>query len=363
VTAFAIYREHTGAVAKTELAKFGTTLEQGNALATTHAQLPSRMIRSAVIFRDDFQNSHSLDLSWDYEVSMYGGYNNEFQVYTKESKNVYVANDLLYIKPTYTADDSRFSNLYGGHMDMNELYGQCTVSGVDGCHRTGSGNNILPPIMSGKVKSRPSLKYGYVTVRAKIPQGDWLWPAIWMLPKTNHYGGWPRSGEIDIMESRGNSGSYGVGHVSSNLHWGPDSNHNQFQRTKGAQYDGNWHNNFHVWKLEWTPTHLVTYIDDKEIMRVDPGNNFWSFGNLWSQGNNIWGSNKMAPFDQEFYMIFNLAVGGNFFNGNNQAPWNINEGQRASQKKFWEGRNQWQPTWHGDDVALMIDWVEFKSYY
>ena len=56
------------------------------------------------------------------------------------------------------------------------MYGQCTVSGVDGCHRTGSGNNILPPIMSGKVKSRPSLKYGYVTVRAKIPQGDWLWP-------------------------------------------------------------------------------------------------------------------------------------------------------------------------------------------
>ncbi|VDI15769.1 Hypothetical predicted protein, partial [Mytilus galloprovincialis] len=56
--------------------------------------------------------------------------------------------------------------------------------------------------MSGKVTTNAVITYGTVTVRAIIPKGDWLWPAIWMLPRDWHYGGWPRSGEIDIMESR-----------------------------------------------------------------------------------------------------------------------------------------------------------------
>ncbi|GFR79102.1 beta-1,3-glucan-binding protein [Elysia marginata] len=51
--------------------------------------------------------------------------------------------------------------------------------------------------------SKPTIRYGIVEVRARIPRGDWLWPCIWLMPKDNKYGAWPRSGEIDIMESRG----------------------------------------------------------------------------------------------------------------------------------------------------------------
>merc|ERR1719239_482528 len=327
-------------------------------------RLPSRQIRAAVVFRDDFNDDSSISNNWRHVVSMYGGYNGEFQVYTNKKDNVYTSNGMLYIKPTLTIDDPRYdeNSLHSGSMDMNHLFGTCTIHAVSGCHRDGK-DGILPPIMSGRINSVATLKYGTVTIRAKIPKGDWIWPAIWMMPKSSHYGNWPRSGEIDIMESRGNSGSYGTGHVSSTLHWGPDAGHNKFQKTTGSQYDSDWHNNFHEWKLEWTPDHLVTSIDGKQIMHVNPGSNFWNFGGFG--GSNIWGSNKTAPFDQEFYMILNVAVGGTggFFGDSGNKPWSNRNGQRQGQQDFWNKRWDWQSTWHGDNTALIVDWVEFKSFY
>jgi beta-glucanase (GH16 family) len=79
-----------------------------------------------------------------------------------------------------------------------------------------------------------AFKYGRVEVRAKLPKGDWIWPAIWMLPKHNAYGTWPASGEIDIMESRGNGASYPLGGndaFGSTLHWGPYYGMNGFPKT------------------------------------------------------------------------------------------------------------------------------------
>jgi len=61
-------------------------------------------------------------------------------------------------------------------------------------------------------------------IRAKLPKGDWLWPAIWLLPKYNEFGNWPASGEIDLVESRGNDASYSEGGndcFASTLHFGP----------------------------------------------------------------------------------------------------------------------------------------------
>jgi len=137
-------------------------------------QLPSRQIRAAVVFRDDF-NSFDRN-NWDTEVSMYGGMNWEFQVYTNDQKNVFVKNGMLYLQPTFTVDDSRFSSnnyLHTGKMDMATLFGTCTQSANYGCTREGK-YGLLPPVMSGKVKSRPTLRFGTVEVRARIPRGDWL---------------------------------------------------------------------------------------------------------------------------------------------------------------------------------------------
>lgn len=324
-------------------------------------RLPLRQIRGAVAFRDDFNYLNTNN--WKREVSMYGGYNGEFQVYTNDPQNAYTQNGNLYIKPTFTVQDSRFDEnfLHHGIMDMKAIFGECTNNNNYGCHREGK-YGLLPPVMSARMKSVPAIKFGTVEVRARIPKGDWLWPAIWMLPKDSNYGVWPRSGEIDIMESRGNAGSIGVGHVSSTLHWGPDAGQNRFSKTTGSKYAGAWDDNFHTWRLEWTPTHLVTYIDNQQIMYVDPGSNFWNFGGFG--GGNIWGSGgKMAPFDKEFYMILNVAVGGTsgFFSDNMpNKPWQ--NGVAPAVDNFWKGRNSWQSSWNGDKVAMLIDYIEMRYW-
>lgn len=92
--------------------------------------------------------------------------------------------------------------------------------------------------MSGKVTTVKThkIRFGRVEVKAKLPKGNWLWPAIWMMPVYNEYGEWPASGEIDIMESRGNvnypkENGGGVESFSSTMHWGPDFYRNQFLKT------------------------------------------------------------------------------------------------------------------------------------
>lgn len=86
-------------------------------------------------------------------------------------------------------------------------------------------HTIVPPVRSARLTTQgaASIQYGRVEVVAKLPKGDWLWPAIWMMPEDSVYGIWPLSGEIDIMESRGNGRGYKQGgreYFSSTLHWG-----------------------------------------------------------------------------------------------------------------------------------------------
>ena len=82
-----------------------------------------------------------------------------------------------------------------------------------------------------------SFTYGTVETRAKMPKGDWLWPAIWMKPTDNKYGPWPRSGEIDIVEVRGNNNftcvdkPFGRQRAGQTIHWGPSSAGNKFSMT------------------------------------------------------------------------------------------------------------------------------------
>nr|KAI8762747.1 beta-1; 3-glucan-binding protein-like isoform X1 [Biomphalaria glabrata] len=328
-------------------------------------QIPSPRRIRAVLFRDDFNTYNKAN--WHPEVSMYGGYNGEFQVYTNDPKNIFARDGHLYLKPITTVSDSRFNEnfLHTGHMDMRTLFGECTQAGNNGCTRNG-GAEILPPVMSGKVKSAHTMRFGTLEVRAKIPKGDWLWPAIWMLPINDHYGGWPRSGEIDIMESTGNTGPNGIGLVTSTLHWGPSPDQNRFSLTHGEKRSADWHADFHTWRLEWTPDHILTFIDNQQIMSVvPPAGGFWQKGGFG--GNNLWASgSKMAPFDQNFYLMFNVAVGGTsgfFPDGNHYGgvtkPWS--NSSPHPMLDFWNAHNAWLPTWQGDNSALIIDWVEFRT--
>lgn len=158
------------------------------------------------------------------------------------------------------------------------------------------------------------------------------------MPRDNTYGiGWPVSGEIDIIESRGNKNftlsnfEIGSQQVASTLHWGPMSSHNRYLNTTwNKSSEQGFDEDFHIYELLWTPDNITFSVDGEVLGAVAPTEGgFWEMGGFAnSTYDNPWiGGTKMAPFDQEFYLIINLAVGGlGYFpddavNGNGKKPW------------------------------------------
>ncbi|XP_063379340.1 beta-1,3-glucan-binding protein-like [Cydia fagiglandana] len=340
---------------------------------------PATVCSGDLIFSDEF-NEFDLE-KWQHENTLGGGGNWEFQYYSNNRTNSFVHSGNLYIRPSLTAN--QFGNAFLASGTLNIHGGapadQCTNPQWWGCERTGTATNVLNPIKSARVRTVNSFsfRYGRLEVRAKMPAGDWLWPAIWLMPAHNVYGTWPSSGEIDLVESRGNRNMLsnglhiGTQEAGSTLHYGPYPELNGWDRAHWVRRNTNGYNsNFHRYQLEWTPDFLRFSIDDVELGRVTPGNGgFWEYGGF-GQGRDIsnpwrYGS-KMAPFDQKFYIIMNLAVGGTngfFPDGvSNPSPkpwWN---GSPTAMTDFWLAQNAWLPTWNldvndGQDASLQVDYV------
>ncbi|PFH53645.1 glycoside hydrolase family 16 protein [Amanita thiersii Skay4041] len=338
------------------------------------------------------------------EVEMGGFGNGEFEMTTESQNNSFVLNGHLYIAPTLTAESIGFDAIEDGHVynitgcTYNITKGLVTTGGspnnanqssfgmdhtfdINGYTRACSGisnrtlGSIINPVQSARLTTRrsASIKYGRVEVRAKIPTGDWLWPAIWMLPVDNKYGPWPMSGEIDIMEARGNGPAYpkqGSNYVRGSLNWGPTSWINAVSKTfswwtlrRGTYADG-----FHTYALEWDESFMRIYVDTRLHHLLDLRFNvpFWERGdfppvvqngseaviltNPWVNGTTA------APFDQPFYLILSLAVGGTngWFPDGKEKPWL--DGSTTAMADFWRSRNKWLPTWPltADDRSFVM---------
>ncbi|XP_055374593.1 beta-1,3-glucan-binding protein-like isoform X2 [Condylostylus longicornis] len=260
-----------------------------------------------LIFEDNFDN---LDLGkWKQEITLGGGGNWEFQWYVNNKTNAFAKNGLLHIHPTFTSDVFGEDFLSSGVAEIPP--DQCTNPAFNGCKREGTPANIINPIRSARLETSESFnfKYGKLEVRAKIPTGDWLWPAIWLLPKRNFYGTWPTSGEIDLLESRGNRNlilngvNIGVEQFGSTLHYGPDPAHNGWENAhfvRQSQKGRGFNEDFHKYTLLWSPEYFIFSIDDQEIGRIDAGKGFFQRGGFPNNIDNPWiGGSKMAPFDQE----------------------------------------------------------------
>lgn len=113
--------------------------------------------------------------------------NGEFQWYVSDDENSYAQDGNLHIKPTLTADKIGADQVETGFVQLDG----CTDDNPDNCKRQAGGDVIINPIRSARLRTVNSFafKFGRVEVRAKTPLGDWLWPAIWLLPKTWKYGG------------------------------------------------------------------------------------------------------------------------------------------------------------------------------
>ena len=240
--------------------------------------------------------------------------------------NTYATDGKLHMKPTFVSD------IFGEHflstgrvLIPSEM---CTQTGWNGCDQQGAPDSIIKPVKSSRIDTSNSFRYKYGTaeIRAKNPAGDWLWPALWLYPSNETYGGWPASGEIDLMESRGNRELFeadgvtkmGVEQVGSTIHFGPRWDHNAYytaiEHKRRAPGDG-WDRDFHLYKLVWGPTGLQYFYDNELALDVQVGEGFWERGGFQSTDlPNPWvDATLMAPFDQEFFFIFDLAIGGNYF--------------------------------------------------
>ena len=155
------------------------------------------------------------------------------------------------------------------------------------------------------------------------------------------------------MESRGNDPSYPAGgHDSfgSTLHWGPYWGMNAMSKThKDYKNPKSLGEDFHVYGLQWTADRIFTYLDTPSnvVLDVPITTDFWTKGEFPSSMQNPWeGASKSAPFDQEFYLIFNVAVGGTnsyFPDGQGGKPWD--NMSSASVNQFWAARDAWSNSW------------------
>ena len=135
--------------------------------------------------------------------------------------------------------------------------------------------------------------YGRMEMRAKMPLGKGLWPAFWMLPTDQRYGGWAASGEIDIVEYLGDDPE----EVLGTIHYGGPWPNNTFSGTPYRLQSGNFHDEFHVFAIEWEEGEIRWYMDDVH----------YGTKTEW----NSTGGPFPAPFDERFHLLLNMAVGGN----------------------------------------------------
>ncbi|ODN05965.1 Beta-1,3-glucan-binding protein [Orchesella cincta] len=321
-----------------------------------------------IIWQDEFDY---LDRSkWSNEINFNGGGNGEFQIYDDYGENAYVRDGILYMRPTLSLD-----TVFGG--DVEKLYnGNLTLEGCtdeNGCTRQANYPNINQPVVSQRLRTKGafSFRYGHIVVRARMPSGDWTWPAIWMLPEDWKYGSWPASGEIDIVESRGNRNlvnpdgvNIGAEQMGSTLHYGPRWPYNGYWAAHGEKNTATnqgYDRDFHTYEVIWNTEMIQFSVDGTVIKKVEPPTGgFFELGqfpgnevsNPWVNGTNP----KMAPFDENFHFILNLAVGGAYFPNDSTPPppW---KGSSTPFLTFFENRTAWLPTWSGENAAMAVDYI------
>ena len=246
-----------------------------------------------LVWSDEFNGKNLDETKWDCQIgngSLYGidnWGNAEEEYYTKE--NVSVSNGTLKIQAKKEASNGK----------------EYTSSRI----RTFKEDSMIDE----NKKVLFSKKYGKFEARIKLPEGEGLWPAFWLLPNPidNTYGTWAASGELDIMEARGRL----ISEISGTMHYGQVWPDNKY--SGGTFYFEEEDNilDFHVYSLEWEPGELRWYVD---------GELFHEEGSWYARGV---GETKdypfPAPFNEEFYILLNLAVGGNFDGGKSPTEENL----------------------------------------
>lgn len=208
------------------------------------------------VWQDEFDVEGLPDKTkWKYDVGGHGWGNNELQYYTEaDSMNAFVSDGILHISAQQQDDDQN-------------------------------------PFTSARLVSigKGDFLYGRVEFRARVPKGRGTWPAVWMLPTDQVYGGWPASGEIDLLEHVGYDPD--VVHISVHT----EKYHHSIGTQKTAKRKlRSASDEFQQYRLDWTPDYIIGFINDEQLFEFRKDSADY----------------KAWPFDKNFHILINLAVGG-----------------------------------------------------
>ncbi|XP_029678769.1 beta-1,3-glucan-binding protein-like isoform X3 [Formica exsecta] len=347
---------------RNETPKSSTSRNETPKSSTSRNETPT----GRLLLEDNF-NSFNASL-WKREIKMPLKPDYEFCVYHDENYQqlVQIDNGQLFIKPAILED------LYGENVYGKLQLNRCTSTNADECLRQALSYSILPPIISARLttKERFVLRYGKIEIRARFPQGDWLYPEMWLEPKYSTYGANYASGRVLLGISRGNENLVNATNVSKiydarrldfGVRVGTSPNIREILVSKIHEFGPRWTKDFHVYTTIWTSDGFTFLVDGEEIGRVRPD------GEGWMSGPNI--GRKNAPFDQEFYITLGVGAGGmrvfpdNTTSSGSPKPWR-NIGAKAL-LNFWNSRNEWLSSWRQDDgkkTAFAIDYVKVWSH-
>jgi beta-glucanase (GH16 family) len=221
------------------------------------------------VWSDDFNGTSVDTTKWAFESGNNGGWgNNELEFYTSRTNNAYVANGALHIR-------AQIENTNSG------------------------GTTYRYTSARMKTQGKFSKTYGMIEFRAKLPQGTGFWPALWGLG-TNIASpgvGWPACGELDIMENKGTDPIT----IGGTIHYNNAGNPNgDIYQTKSYNLPtpGDSVTNFHTYAIQWSSNSIIWMVDGTPVQ-------------TWTSWTSSLGPFP-APFDRPFYLLMNLAVGGNY---------------------------------------------------
>ncbi|MBN2487255.1 MAG: glycoside hydrolase family 16 protein [Bacteroidales bacterium] len=209
-----------------------------------------------LVWSDEFNGDKPDTACWNIEVNGRGGGNNELQYYTDRDKNLRVENGVLVIEA------------------HKEAY-------------------LEKEYTSARMNTRGKIffKFGKITARMKLPYGQGIWPAFWMLGENIGQERWPRCGEIDIMEMIG--GKEGDKTTHSTIHW-YGSNGHKYQGSSYTLESGKLSDNYHEYSVVWNEKELTFFIDSVQVFQIDIT------------------ATEFDAFRKNFHILLNLAVGGNW---------------------------------------------------
>lgn len=328
--------------------------------------------KGELIFEDDFDTLNWTKWKREVRIPLYSD-DADFVSFQKRDENCYVSNGVLHIVPNLLSEVPGFneSSIRTGKLDLGA---DCTgiVKISEECTREARFSQILPPIVSARIRTKDSFsfRYGKVEVRAKMPRGDWLFPLILLEPLENYYGitGYA-SGQMRVAFNRGNEflNDRDDNEISGyRVAGGVILSTGETLRDvwlKGSVRRTHLGNDFHVYSLTWTDELISLEIDGNEYATVRGRFSRLYYTQNLTHAKNWDNGDAMSPFDREFFLTLGVSVGGHsdfpdgLYNGfaRLEKPWK-NEHPKA-ELHFWNDRENWLKTWNGDNTGLHVDYI------